>query len=159
VDWWLEHGFDGIVGGVVGGLATGLVLWVSIRHERRMAERNELRSQAVQFHSLCMRLNEALPPKDEPEAWNRWMRELWNAALVLRVMCKNRAPELVPVLEQLGDHLQVQFSKFHNDKPIEWPMARGALLIAAPAVLSWLYDPQEFDRKAKLRLTESPPER
>lgn len=36
--WWWEHGLDGIVGGIVGGLVTAAAVWLTLRHERKLAK-------------------------------------------------------------------------------------------------------------------------
>lgn len=55
-DWWLEHGLDGIIGGATGGAVTGLAVWLTIRHERRLRRETDLNLAIGRLHEACSQL-------------------------------------------------------------------------------------------------------
>lgn len=60
MDWWLNHGLDGIVGGVVAGLATALAVWLTLRHERRLTRENAAIDTAAKTFPLILHYSQIL---------------------------------------------------------------------------------------------------
>lgn len=54
MDWWLEHGLDGIVGALVGGLVTALAVWLTLRHERRLVRENAAIETAARLFPVVL---------------------------------------------------------------------------------------------------------
>lgn len=55
MDWWLEHGLDGVVGGALGGVVTGFAVWLTLRHESQRAREQDSRRSVVELHRSAVR--------------------------------------------------------------------------------------------------------
>lgn len=84
MDWWLEHGLDGIAGGVVGGLLTWGAVWLTIRHERSLVRHSEYRGFVVAAHTAAIRLEITL--KHGGAMWRDATRDLSVSATELGML-------------------------------------------------------------------------
>jgi hypothetical protein len=129
-DWWWEYALDGVVGGVIGGLVTALAVWLTLRHERKLAaeatettalatERAEARSMALQLQSSAAQVALSLEKMDndawtagkgpsDPEVMSR-CESLLEHALALNWLLANRWPKSSDEITQQADVLMDLF--------------------------------------------------
>src|SRR5690349_11568971 len=85
--WWLAHGLDGIGGGLVGGGVTALAVWLTLRHERTLAERRALVETAAHTETTLVRHMLQLSAERDWVVANfaQWYAELHHIVGALRV--------------------------------------------------------------------------
>jgi hypothetical protein len=166
-DWWWQYGLDGIVGGVVGGLVTGLAVVLTLRHERRLAARTELRASVARLQGIALRLTFNVPDRwdeDLPEnadaaersaaesqfdaAWADWRTELWSELNLTEALASEIDSRLARLLSSASEQVHDHFLDLSLDEYD--PRLASALTADLHAYLfKWLADPKSFRRMSK----------
>lgn len=66
-DWWWEHALDGLMGGVLTGVIAGVAVWLTLRHERRLAHELAGQEAAARVNAAAMILTPAVDGTDPGE--------------------------------------------------------------------------------------------
>jgi hypothetical protein len=53
--WWWDTALDGVVGGLIGGVMTGLAVWLTLRHEGRLARMSAVETASARLQALSLR--------------------------------------------------------------------------------------------------------
>lgn len=148
-EWWWEVGLDGIGGAVVGGLATVLALWLTLRHERRMAELTECRAVAAEVHALAWQAMALVTFSASESAEGAALQRSLSASMFrLAALTRPRWPMLASSI----DDLLGQWILSGPTQPGQEPGVRDTAKRAAGTVASWIEDPSSWSSSRTARL-------
>ncbi|WP_139175421.1 hypothetical protein [Nocardioides lianchengensis] len=141
--WWLQYGFDGIAGGLLGGAATGLVLWGTIRHERRMSEDRDLRDAVRRLQVVAMSVG--MHPVADPLERHHRVLQLLAAMIEVEPLAQRLAPALK---SDIARGRQFIFTDLGSADPNAMLLSRFTAALSA-TLSSWFADPKKFQKTAE----------
>lgn len=148
--WWWQYGLDGVVGGLVGGVVTGVAVWLTLRHERRLANDLANRDAAVRVSAAAARLLAALEA-DRPAEAERV--DLHIAGMELYARCARDWPSVAANLKASCDAVaQLRADGAAAGGEVGTAIHRAELEDLATtmgtAAVDWLASPRAAERAA-----------
>lgn len=148
--WWWQHGLDGVVGGLIAGVVTGVAVWLTLRHERRLSSDIASRDAAVRVSAAAARLLAALEANRPAEAERV---DLHIAGMEFYARCARDWPRVAVILHERCDavaHLRADGeatggevgTAIHRVELEDQAVAMGT------AAVDWLASPHAAERGA-----------
>lgn len=148
-EWWWEFGLDGIGGAIVGGLATVLALWLTLRHERRMADLAECRAVAADVHALAWQAMALVTFAASESADGAALQRRLSASMFrLAALTRPRWPMLATSI----DSYLKQWIDDGPTLPGQEPSVRTTAKQVAGSVALWIEDPASWSNSWTARL-------
>lgn len=109
--WWLEHALDGIGAGIVGGAVTGLAVWWTVTHERKLraedrreASRDEVRLALARVHGCVVQVRWLAGQVHWVETYEG-MQRVRSELIVAEAIARRPEPVVAAALETLREDL------------------------------------------------------
>jgi hypothetical protein len=149
LDWWWQFGFDGLIGGVIGGAATGVAVWLTLRHERRLSDEMSLRTLVGEMQGTLLRLALQAPKDGDADDVHRWKVETFAAMSRVHAGAQRYAPELA---QDFGIALPWFILQVTPNEKWDWHKASRMTKVLHAQLVHWQVDDEKY--KLRPRLTE-----
>lgn len=144
--WWWNVAADGILSGLITALIAGGAIWVTVRHERRLAELSEARTAIAELQGLAFRTAFTVRNEKSGIPWPADCFDVLSRTMSVIGRTWQRWPEFGMVMVDLASDVQDVLNRRPRSTPSDESREelRIAVIDVASACATWLTAPAAF---------------